>query len=326
MGHSIVTREYGISVLFVVKNGRMAKNSRCGGREVAGGLEAGEGILTAGPILMSGGLTVATSNPAFSQDLFPGYEQVYGVPAKHDDDRPGDGRQDVRAAGHPDGDGGVGVERRGRADARYRTARRRRDRRLHRGDDHDVQAHGRTLDGADLCRARGGLARGDLAGRRAAIRPGGIAIQAVTLTCGVLFIMLFVYATRIIRVTDKLKMGIVVATSALCLFYLVTMVLSFFGVGVPLCFQQRASTGSDSACSWSAWRRSTCCSISTSSRRPPQSSAPKYMEWYGAFGLMVTLIWLYLEILRLLDEAGDVSETTEQCSGSPLAMPGAARL
>ena len=61
-------------------------------------------------------------------------------------------------------------------------------------------------------------------------RPG-IALQAVTLTCGVLFIMLFVYATRLIRVTEKLRMGIVVATSALCLFYLIAMLLSFFGVG-----------------------------------------------------------------------------------------------
>ena len=151
----------------VVKSGDMAKNRvgvfcvRCRRRRCKPKVPA------AGPSLLSGGLTVATSNPAFSRDLFPGYEQVYGVPAKHDDDRPGDGRQDVRAAGDLDGDGGMGVERRGRADARLRVARRCRHRRLHRGDDHDVQAHGRTLDGADLRRARGGLARRHLASRRA---------------------------------------------------------------------------------------------------------------------------------------------------------------
>ncbi len=64
----------------------------------------------------------------------------------------------------------------------------------------------------------------------------GIAMQAVTLTCGVTFIMLFAYASRLIRVTDKLRMGIVAATGALCLFYLVSFVLSFFGMGIPLIF------------------------------------------------------------------------------------------
>ena len=110
---------------------------------------------------------MATSNPAFSRDLFPGYEQVYGVPAKHDDDRARDGRQDIRAAGHLDGDGGMGVECRGGADAWLWVARRCRHRRLHRGDDHDVQAHSRTLDRTALRGARGGLAGSHLASRRA---------------------------------------------------------------------------------------------------------------------------------------------------------------
>ena len=107
----------------------------------------------------------------------------------------------------------------------------------------------------------------------------GIAVQAVSLTCGVLFIMLFMYATRIIRVTDKLRMGIVVATSALCLFYLIAMVLSFFHVGVPLALQQQHLRRSDSACSSSVWRRSTCCSISTSSKRRPRRVRPS--TWNG---------------------------------------------
>ena len=127
----------------------------------------------------------------------------------------------------------------------------------------------------------------------------GIAVQAVTLTCGVLFIMLFLYATRIIRVTDKLRMGIVVATSALCLFYLVAMVLSFFHVGVPLLF---------SATSYGIGFSLFVVGLAAFNllldfdfiEKASATSAPKYMEWYGAFGLMVTLIWLYLEILRLL--------------------------
>ena len=60
---------------------------------------------------------------------------------------------------------------------------------------------------------------------------GGIVMQAVRLTCGVLFVMMFVYATRIIRVTEKLQMAIVAATGRLALFYIVAMLLSFFGFG-----------------------------------------------------------------------------------------------
>ena len=128
---------------------------------------------------------------------------------------------------------------------------------------------------------------------------GGIALQAVTLTCGVLFIMLFVYATRIIRVTEKLKMGIVVATSALCLFYLVTMLLRLFGMEMPFVF-----AGGTYGIAFSLFVVGLAAFnllldfdfIENASA----SQAPKYMEWYGAFSLIVTLVWLYLELLRLL--------------------------
>ena len=127
----------------------------------------------------------------------------------------------------------------------------------------------------------------------------GIALQAVTLTCGVLFIMLFAYATRLIKVTEKLKMGIVVATGALCLFYLITIVLSFFGVGVPLIFSAKPIGIAFSlfVVGLAAFNLLLDFDFIENSAA---ASAPKYMEWYGAFGLMVTLIWLYLEILRLL--------------------------
>ena len=127
----------------------------------------------------------------------------------------------------------------------------------------------------------------------------GIAMQAVTLTCGVLFIMLFAYATRIIRVTDKLKMGIIVATSALCLFYVVSMLLSFFGVGVPLLFSA-TKLGIGFSLFVVGLAAFNLLLDFDFIEKSAASEAPKYMEWYGAFGLMVTLIWLYLEILRLL--------------------------
>jgi uncharacterized YccA/Bax inhibitor family protein len=127
----------------------------------------------------------------------------------------------------------------------------------------------------------------------------GIAMQAVTLTCGVMFIMLFVYATRLIRVTDKLRMGIIAATGAVCLFYFVSFLLSFFGVAVPLIFSSSV---------WGIGFSLFVVGLAAFNllldfdfiEKAAQSDAPKFMEWYGAFGLMVTLIWLYLEILRLL--------------------------
>lgn len=129
----------------------------------------------------------------------------------------------------------------------------------------------------------------------------GVALQAVSLTAGTTLIMLFLYASRIVRVTDKLRAGIMMATGALMLFYLATMLLRLFGVQMPLV--------------WSATPLGIGFSvlvvglaafnllldfdfIDEAARR----EAPKYMEWYGAFGLMVTLVWLYLEILRLLSK------------------------
>ena len=111
--------------------------------------------------------------------------------------------------------------------------------------------------------------------------------------------MLFAYATRLIRVTEKLKMGIVVATSALCLFYLVSMLLGFFGVQVPLLFSS-SIYGIGFSLFVVGLAAFNLLLDFDFIEKASESSAPKYMEWYGAFGLMVTLIWLYLEILRLL--------------------------
>jgi uncharacterized YccA/Bax inhibitor family protein len=133
------------------------------------------------------------------------------------------------------------------------------------------------------------------------LRYPGIAMQAVTLTCGVLFMMLFAYATGMIRVTDKLRAGIVTATGALCLFYFVTMVLRFFGIEMPLVFSSsRLGIGfSLLVVGLAAFNLLLDFDFIENAAR---SEAPKYMEWYGAFGLIVTLVWLYLEILRLLQK------------------------
>jgi uncharacterized YccA/Bax inhibitor family protein len=129
----------------------------------------------------------------------------------------------------------------------------------------------------------------------------GIALQAVMLTAGTLMIMLFLYGSRIIRVTERLKAGIIMATGALCLFYFVSFLLMMFGVQVPFIFSATpAGIGfSLFVVGLAAFNLLLDFDfIEQAARR----QAPKYMEWYGAFGLILTLVWLYLEMLRLLQK------------------------
>ena len=132
----------------------------------------------------------------------------------------------------------------------------------------------------------------------------GIAIQAVAMTGGTLFCMLFLYTTGTIKVTDKLRSGIIAATGAICLVYLVSFVLTMFGVGVPFI---RSATPIGIAFSvfvvgLAAFNLLLDFDFIDQGAR---AEAPKYMEWYAAFGLMVTLVWLYLEVLRLLRKLQD---------------------
>jgi uncharacterized YccA/Bax inhibitor family protein len=132
----------------------------------------------------------------------------------------------------------------------------------------------------------------------------GIAMQAVMLTCGVLFVMLFLYGTRLVRVTEKLQMGIIAATGALGLFYLVTMLLSLFHVHMPLVFSS-SPLGIGFSLFVVGLAAFNLLLDFDFIEKAAYAGAPKYMEWYGAFGLMVTLIWLYLEVLRLLAKLSD---------------------
>lgn len=128
---------------------------------------------------------------------------------------------------------------------------------------------------------------------------GDIVIQAISLTIGVLFLMLFLYTSGIIKVTDKLRMGIVAATGAVFLMYLINFVMSFFGAA----FFTMADTSF-----MAIGINLVIVGIAAFNLlldfdfidRASASGAPKAMEWYGAFGLMVTLIWLYIELLKLL--------------------------
>jgi uncharacterized YccA/Bax inhibitor family protein len=132
----------------------------------------------------------------------------------------------------------------------------------------------------------------------------GIAIQAVSMTAGTLFVMLFVYGTRLIRVTDKLRAGIVAATGALCLVYLISFVATLFGAHVPF-INDPTPIGIGFSVFVVGLAAFNLLLDFDFIEKGSQASAPKYMEWYGAFGLMVTLVWLYLEILRLLRKLQD---------------------
>jgi uncharacterized YccA/Bax inhibitor family protein len=129
----------------------------------------------------------------------------------------------------------------------------------------------------------------------------GIALQAVSLTVGTLLIMIFLYASRIIRVTERLKAGIIMATGALCLFYFVATLMMFFGVHVPLVFSSSAAGIGFSLIVVGLAAFNLLLDFDFI-EKAAEREAPKYMEWYGAFGLLVTLIWLYLEMLRLLQK------------------------
>jgi uncharacterized YccA/Bax inhibitor family protein len=131
----------------------------------------------------------------------------------------------------------------------------------------------------------------------------GIAIQAVGLTFGVLFVMLLAYKTGMIRATERFKVGVIAATGAIALLYLVQMVLGvFFHIQVPMIHQSGPIGIAFSVFVVIIAALNLVLDFDLI-ETGAQSGAPKYMEWYGAFAMMVTLIWLYLEILRLLSKA-----------------------
>jgi len=134
------------------------------------------------------------------------------------------------------------------------------------------------------------------------VRFPGIAIQSVALTLGTLGVLLLAYRSGLIPVTQKFRLGVVAATGAIFFFYLAEMVLGFFGVHL--------SSINGSGITGIAFSAAVVIVAALNLvldfdfiESGVRANAPKYMEWYGAFGLIVTLVWLYLEILRLLAKA-----------------------
>ena len=129
----------------------------------------------------------------------------------------------------------------------------------------------------------------------------GIVLQAIGLTIGVFAVMLFLFATRIITVTDKLRMGIVAATGAVVLMYLVNIILSLFGASVPF-LHDSSFLGIAISLVIVAVAAFNLLLDFDFVERGVAAGAPKQTEWYAAFGLLITIVWLYLEVLRLLSK------------------------
>jgi uncharacterized YccA/Bax inhibitor family protein len=127
----------------------------------------------------------------------------------------------------------------------------------------------------------------------------GIAYQAVALTIGVFTMMLFLYATRIIKVTEKLRMGIFAATGAVCLVYLANLVFSLFGADLPF-LHDTGPIGIAISLAIVGVAAFNLLLDFDFIERGVAAGAPAKVEWYAAFGLLVTIVWLYLELLRLL--------------------------
>lgn len=133
------------------------------------------------------------------------------------------------------------------------------------------------------------------------MRYPGIAFEAVGLTFGTLFVLLFLYKARVIQVTQKFRIGVVAATGGIMLFYFAEMILGFFGmrfnsingsgmIGIGFSLIVVAVASMNLVLDFDFVEQGV------------NVGAPKYMEWYAAFGIMVTLVWLYLEMLRLLSK------------------------
>lgn len=127
-----------------------------------------------------------------------------------------------------------------------------------------------------------------------------IVIQAVGLTFGVAIAMYLLYSFRIIKATEKFKSVIITATAGIFIFYMIVMVMRFFGYNNMTFLHEGSTFGIIFSLVVTGIAALNLILDFDMIEKGTEMGAPKYMEWYGAFGLMVTIIWLYLEILRLL--------------------------
>ena len=132
----------------------------------------------------------------------------------------------------------------------------------------------------------------------------GIVQQAIFLTFGIFFTLLFAYKTKIIKATENFKLGVFAATGGIAIVYLASFVMSMFGGGGLSVMDPTNSSLMSIGFSLFVVVIASLNLVMDFDfiEDAAEKGVPKYMEWYGAFGLLVTLIWLYLEILRLLSK------------------------
>ncbi|MBK9254304.1 MAG: Bax inhibitor-1/YccA family protein [Saprospiraceae bacterium] len=129
----------------------------------------------------------------------------------------------------------------------------------------------------------------------------GIILQAVILTMGTMLTMLFVYKSGWIKVTEKFRMGVVMATGAVFLVYMASFIGGFFGFNIPY-LHEGGFIGIGISLVIIGIASMNLILDFDAFDKGQEHGAPKYMEWFCALGLMVTLVWLYVEFLRLLSK------------------------
>ena len=127
----------------------------------------------------------------------------------------------------------------------------------------------------------------------------GLVLQAVGLTFGVSIAMFLLYNFRIIKVTDKVRSIIFSATAGIAVFYLLSIILGMFHVNMPFMYDS-SLLGIGISLFVVAIAAMNLLLDFDMIERGAEQGAPQYMEWYGAFGLLVTIVWLYIEMLKLL--------------------------
>jgi len=132
-------------------------------------------------------------------------------------------------------------------------------------------------------------------------RWAGLPMQAVGLTFGVFMALLIVYRLGLVRATEKFRMGVIAATGGIMVMYLLSFVLGFFGVQMSFLHDSSPLSIGISLVIVVVAALNLVLDFDLI-ERGVAGGAPKFMEWYASFGLLVTLVWLYLEILRLLSK------------------------
>ena len=127
----------------------------------------------------------------------------------------------------------------------------------------------------------------------------GIVLQAIMLTFGIMFALLFAYRSGLIKATENFKLGVAAATGGIFVIYLATIVLRIFDINIPY-IHESGLIGIGFSLFVVVIASLNLVLDFDFIENGVEAGAPKYMEWYAAFGLLVTLVWLYIEFLRLL--------------------------